>query len=168
MDYVQELLDLRRLDTDPELFAIALALRHVRTVIQQGGSDRRHSDDDSALQPHHLEVFLDRTVETPWKDQRMAQEWRRLQVFLPRRKEAWERGKILFQEDLDRAKSDQEHLEYCSMIDFAVDGYASLSASRAYPDDPALQNWAINGSLLLWRKHFHKDQEGKDSTDVGL
>lgn len=169
MDYVQELLDLRRLDNDSELFAIALALPHVRVLIQHGGSDIRRPDDDSALQPHHLEVLLARAVETPWKDRRMAQEWRRLQLLLPRRKEAWERGKILFQEDLDRAKSDQEHLEYFSMIDFAVDGYASLSASRAYPDISALQNWAINGSMLMWREYFLKDQEeGEDCTDVSL
>ena len=96
MDYLQELIDLRRLDNDPELFAIALALRHVRVLIQHGGSDRRRPDDDSALQPHHLEVFLARAMETPWKDRRMAQEWRRLQLFLPRLKETWERGKTLF------------------------------------------------------------------------
>src|SRR6266516_4628771 len=126
MDYLQQLIDLRRLDNDPELFAIALALRHRRMLIQHGGSDMRHPADDSALPPHHLEVFLARAVETPWKDRRMAQEWRRLQLFLPRLKEAWERGKILFQEDLDRAKSDQENLEYFSMIDFSVDAYAYL------------------------------------------
>jgi hypothetical protein len=168
MDYLQQLIDLRRLDNDPELFAIALALRHVRVLIQHGGSDRRRPDDDSALHPHHLEAFLARAMETPWKDRRIAQEWRRLQLFLPRRKEAWERGKTLFQENLDRAKNDHENLEYFSMIDFAVDGYAYLSASRAYPDTPALQNRAINGSMLMWRKHFLKDQEGEDSTEVGL
>jgi len=37
----------------------------------------------------------------------------------------------LFQEDLDRAKSDEEYMEYFSMIDFAVDGYACVFASRA-------------------------------------
>jgi hypothetical protein len=77
-------------------------------------------------------------------------------------------GQNLFQEDLDRAKSDQENMEYFSMIDFAVDGYAYLSASRAYPDNPALQNWAINGHMLTWREHFLKDQDGEDSTEVGL
>jgi hypothetical protein len=169
MDYLRQLIDLRRLDNDPELFAIALALRHMRVLIQHGGSDMRRPDDDAALHPYHLEAFLACAVETQWKDRSMAQEWRRLQLFLPRLKEAWERGKILFQEDLDRAKSDQENLEYFSMIDFAVDGYAYLSASRAYPDTPALQNWAINGYMLMWRKHFLKDQEqGEDSTEVGL
>jgi hypothetical protein len=169
MDDVQQLLDLRRFDHDPELFGIARALRHLRVLIQYGGSDIKRPDDDSAFHPHHLEAFLARTMETPWKDRRMVQEWRRLQLFLPRRKEAWERGKTLFQEDLDRAKSDQENLVDFFMIEFAVDGYTSLSASRAYPDDPALQNWAINGSMLMWREYFLKDQEeGEDSTDVGL
>lgn len=169
MDYLQQLVDLRCPDSDPEMFGIALALRHLRALIQHGGSDMRRPDDDSALHPHHLETFLARAVETPWKDRRIAQEWRRLQLLLPRLKEAWEKGKTLFQEDLDRAKSDQENLEYFSMTDFAIDGFASLSASRAYPDIPVLQNWAINGSMLMWREHFLKDQEqGEDSTEVGL
>jgi len=153
MDYLQQCIDLRRPDSEPELFAIALALRHIRVLIQHGGSDMRRPDDDSALHPHHLEAFLARAVERTWKDQCMAQEWRRLQLFLPRLKEAWERGKTLFQEDLDQAKG-KEYLDYFSIIDFAVDGYAYLSASRVYPDNPALRDWAINGYMLLWRQHF--------------
>lgn len=169
MDYLRQLIDLRRLDNDPELFGITLALRHLRMLIQHGGSDMRRTADDSALQPHHLEVFLACAVEMPWTDQRMAQEWRRLQLFLPRLKEVWERGKILFQEYLDRAKSDQENLEYFSMIDFAVVGYAYLPAFRAYLDTPALQNRAISGYMLMWRKHFLKDQEqGEDFIEAGL
>ena len=168
MDDLQQLIDLRRLDSDPELFAIALALRHMRVLIQHGGSDMRRPDDDSALHPHHLEAFLARAVGTLWKDRRMAQEWRRLQLLLPRLKEAWERGKTLFQEELDQAKSDQESMEYLSQIDFAVDSYAYVAALNTYPRDEALQNWVINGYMLAWRKHFLKDQEGEDSTGVGL
>jgi hypothetical protein len=48
----------------------------------------------------------------------MGQEWHRLLLFLPRRKEAWERGKALFQEDLDQAKG-KEYMDYFSIIDFA-------------------------------------------------
>ena len=59
-------------------------------------------------------------------------------------------------------------MEYFSMIDFVVDCYANTSASCAYPDQPALQNWAINGYMLAWRAHFLKDQEGEDSIEVGL
>jgi hypothetical protein len=68
----------------------------------------------------------------------------------------WEKGQTLFQEDLHRAKGDQEYLEYFSMIDFAVDCYAFAyaSASFAFPDNPALKDWAINGYMLLWRQHF--------------
>jgi hypothetical protein len=59
----------------------------------------------------------------------------------------------LFQEELDRAKSDQEYMEYFTMIDFAVGSYAYISASRAYPGSPALQNRTING-YMLWRQRF--------------
>lgn len=161
MDYLQQFVNLRRPNSDPELFAIGLALRYVRTLIRHGGSDMRRPDDDSALHPHHLEAFLARAMETPWKDRRIAQEWHRLQLFLPQLKEAWERGKTLFQEDLDRAKG-QGYLDYFLMVDFAVDCYAYLSASRAYPDSPSLRDWAINGYMLVWREHFLKDQEGED------
>ena len=163
MDYLQQFIDLRRAESDPELFAIALALRYIRMLIQHGGSDMRRPDDDSALHPHHLvEAFLARAIERAWKNQHMAQEWRRLQLLLPRLKEAWERGKTLFQEDLDQAK-DKDYMDYFSMIDFAVDCYASASASRAFPDNPALRDWAINGYMLLWRQHFLAD--GNDLTE---
>ena len=71
----------------------------MQVLIQHGGSDRRRPADDSALQPHYLEVFLARAMETPWKDRRVAQEWRRLLLLLPWLKEAWERGKNLFGEN---------------------------------------------------------------------
>ncbi len=67
-------------------------------------------------------------------------------------KEVWERGKTLFQEDLGQAKG-KEHMDYFSMIDFAVDGYADLSASRIYSDNPTLRDWAFNGYRLMWRWH---------------
>ena len=69
------------------------------------------------------------------------------------------KGQRLFQEALERAKRDQESMEYFSMIDFAVDCYAEVAASRIYPDQPALRNWAVNGYMLAWREHFLKDQE---------
>ena len=59
-------------------------------------------------------------------------------------------------------------MEYFSMIDFVVDCYAEVAASRVYPDQPALRDWAINGYMLAWREHFLKVQEGEDSTKVGL
>jgi len=168
VDYLQQCLDLRRQDIEPEIFAIALAVRYVRELINHGGSDMRRPDHESAMHPEHLESFLARAVEIAWKDARLAQEWRKLQQVLPRVREAWEKGQSLFQEALERAKSDQKSMEYFSMIDFAVDCYAEVTASRVYPDQPALRNWAINGYMLAWRDHFLNDQEGGDSTEVGL
>lgn len=171
MGYLQQCTDLRRQDIDPELFTIALAVRYVRELINFGGSYMRRPDLESALYPEHLESFLARAVEIAWQDARLAQEWHKLQQVLPQVREAWEKGQRLFQEALEQAKSDPESLEYLSMIDFAVDCYAEVAASRAYPDYPTLRNWAINGYMLAWRAHFLKDQkEGdymeRDSNDI--
>jgi len=168
VDYLQQDIDLHRRDIEPERFAIALAVRYIRELINYGGSDMRRPDLESALPPEHLESFLARAVEIPWKDARLAQEWRKLQQVLPRVREAWEKGQNLFREDLERAKGDQESMEYFSMIDFAVDCFAEVAASRVYPNHPTLRNWTINGYMLAWREHFLKNQEGEDSTEVGL
>jgi hypothetical protein len=157
MDHLQQCTDLRRPESDPELFAIVPALGHIRTLIHHDRSDMRRPDDDSALHPHYLEAFLARAVERTWKDMRIVQEWRRFQWFLPRLKEAWESGKTLFQEDFDQTKG-KEYIEYFSIIDFAIDGYAYLSASRVYPDNHATRDWAINGDMLMWRWHFLKKE----------
>jgi hypothetical protein len=45
-------------------------------------------------------------------------------------------------------------MEYFSMVDFAVDCYAYVSASRVYADNAMLRDWAINGDMLLWRQQF--------------
>ncbi len=159
MNNLQQFIDLHRQDIEPEMFAIALAVRYIHGLINHGGSDMRCPDLESALHPEHLESFLARAVEITWKDARLAQEWHKLQQLLPWAREAWEKGQNLFQEDLERAKTDQENMEYLSMIDFAVDCYAEVAASRVYPDQPALRYWAINGYMLAWREHFLKDQE---------
>ena len=168
MDYLQQFVDLHRQDIEPEMFATALALRSIRGLIYHGGSDVSQPDLESALHPEHLESFLARAVEITWKDAYLAQEWRKFQQVLPRVREAWKKGQSLFQEALERANSYQESMQYFSMIDFAVDCYAEVAASRVYPDQPVLQNWAINGYMLAWREHFLKDQEGGDSTEVSL
>jgi len=139
MDYLQQCIDLRRQDIEPEIFAIALAVRYIRELISHGGSDMRRPDLESALHPEHLESFLARAVEITWKDARLTQEWHKLQQVLPWAREAWEKGQNLFREDLERAISDQENMEYFSMIDFAVDCYAEGSSSRVYPDNFALR-----------------------------
>ncbi len=159
MDYLQQYIDLRRRDIEPELFALALAVRCIPGLIHHGGSDMRCPDLESALHPEHLESFLARAVEIPWKDARLAREWRKLQQVLPRVREAWVKWQMLFREDLERAKSDQENMQYFSMTDFAVDCYAGVSSSRVYPNSPALRNWMINIYMLAWREHFLKDQE---------
>ncbi len=157
MDYLQQCIDLRRHDVEPEMFAIALTIRYICELINYGGSEMGRPDLESVLHPELLESFLARAVVIPWKDARLAQEWRKLQQVLPRAREAWEKGQSLFQEALERAKGNQESMEYFSMIDFAVDCYAEVAASRVFPDQPALQNWAINGYMLAWREHFLKD-----------
>lgn len=73
MDYLEPFIDLRRPECDAELFAIALAFRSIRMLIQPGGSDRGRPDAPSALHPHHPEAFLARTLETGWKDRHVAQ-----------------------------------------------------------------------------------------------
>ncbi len=45
-------------------------------------------------------------------------------------------------------------MEYFSTVDFAVDCYAYVSASRVYADNDMLRDWAINGDMLLWRQQF--------------
>jgi len=162
VDYLQQSIDLRRQDIEPEIFTIALAVRYIRELINHGGSDMRRPDLESALPPEHLESFLARAVEIPWKDARLAQEWRKLQQVLPRVREAWEKGQNLFREDLERAKGDQESMEYFSMIDFAVGCYTEVAASRVYLDRLALQDWTVNGYMLVWREYFNKDQEGEE------
>jgi hypothetical protein len=98
----------------------------------------------------------------------MAQEWRKVQQILPLVREAWEKGQSLFQEALEKAKSDQESLEYFSMIDFAVDFYTEVATTRVYPDHPSLRDCAINGFMLARRRHFLKDQEEEERAEGGF
>lgn len=74
MGYLKQFIDLRRHDRDPELFAIALALRHIWALIEHAGSDIGWPSDGSTLHPYHLEVFPARAVERVWKDLRAVQE----------------------------------------------------------------------------------------------
>jgi hypothetical protein len=74
MDYLQPSIDLHRQDIKPEMFAIALAVRYIRGLINHGESNMRCPDLESAVHPEHLESFLARVVEITWKDARLAQE----------------------------------------------------------------------------------------------
>jgi hypothetical protein len=132
-------IDLRRADLDPELFAAAAALHSMRRLIATGGGSVERPDEEEALSPHHLEAFLARAVENAHKARRFEQEWRRLHRLVPQIQAAWERGQALFQEDLARAMTNPEEMEYLSLIDFAENFYAEVRARKAYPHDQALQ-----------------------------
>src|SRR6266567_4583997 len=108
MNYLQQFVDLHRQDIEPEMFAIALALRSIRGLIYHGGSDVSRPDLESALHPDHLGSFLARAIEITWKDACLSQEWCKLQQVLPQVREAWEKGQRLFKEALERANSVQK------------------------------------------------------------
>ncbi len=59
----EEHLDLCQADIDPEVFAVALAMRHIRSLIAYGGSEFGRPDDKDAFHPDHLEGFLARTCD---------------------------------------------------------------------------------------------------------
>jgi hypothetical protein len=67
VDYLQQYINLRQQDIEPETFAKALAVRYIRKMINYGGSDMRRPDLESALHPVHLESFLARAVEIRWE-----------------------------------------------------------------------------------------------------
>ena len=146
--------DLEREDLDPELFAAALAVQHIGQLLAYGGNCQGQSSDDDALRPEHFERFVPRALEYAQETKHFTDHWRHLQRILPYIKAAWMKGRNLFQEDLIRAMGSQEQMDYFSLIDFAVDCYAYISAKDAYPDNQTLQAWAINGYMLAWRQHF--------------
>ena len=151
---IEEYTDLQREDIDPELFGAALAVQYIRKLLSHGGSEYGRAGDEDALQPEQLEAFIVHAIENAKKTKRFEQAWRRLHSVCPQIQRAWERGQIHFQEDIVRVTNNQEEMEYLSMIDFAVDCYAYVTARNTYPDNRALQAWLINGYILAWRKHF--------------
>jgi hypothetical protein len=73
---------------------------------------------------------------------------------------AWEKDQDLFQQqDLARATTNQEEMEYLSLIDSAVDCYAYISTRNAYSENSALRAWAMNGYMVAWRRHFLAEEE---------
>jgi hypothetical protein len=154
--------DITRDTFDPELFAAALAVQRINRLVMQGGSLYGSLDDEDSLCPEHFERFVPCALEYAQKMSHFTSHWHRLQQALPLLKAAWEKGRILFQEDLTHAVGEQEQMEYFSMIDFAVDCYARISAKNTYPDNSMMQAWAINGYMVAWREHFLKDLEEED------
>ncbi len=158
-DILQHCLDLRRADLDPELFAAAVAVHYIRKLIAAGGGSVERPDEEEALHPHHLDVFLARAVEIAHRTRRFEQEWRRLHRLVPQIQAAWEHGQALFQEDLARAMTNPEEMDYLSMIDFAEECYAVVDARKAYPHDRVLQVWATSGYMLAWWQHFLAEED---------
>jgi hypothetical protein len=165
---LEHYLDLRRDDLDPELFGAALAVQHIYTLIANGGSAFSRTDWDSALHPHHLQAFLRNAVVSAQKTRRFEREWQALQRIFPQMSVAWEKGQDLFQKDLARATTNQEEIEYLSLIDFAVDCYAYVSAKNTDTDNSTMQAWAINGYMVAWRQHFLKDLETENAAGGNL
>ncbi len=156
---VEDYTDLQREDLDPELFGAALAVQHIRKLISYGGSEYGRAGDEDALQPRQVEAFIVRATESAKKTKRFEREWRQLQRVCPQLQRAWEKGQAHFQEDLVRVANNQEEMEYLSMIDFAIDCYAYVTARNTYPDNRVLQAWLINGYVLVWRQHFLAEED---------
>jgi hypothetical protein len=154
MNQLRHLLDLPQAKIDPEVFANALVVEHVSSLIDSGGGSIGRPYLESALRPQQLGVFLARAVETVQKTQCLEHEWRELQRAFAYITYAWEKGQSLFREDLARANGDSKEMELLSQEDFAIDLFAFVSASILYFDNAAFQNWAINGYMVAWRQHF--------------
>lgn len=75
---------------------------------------------------------------------------------------------MLFQYDLDRAKSDPDDLGYLSQIDFVDSCYAYPSGRKLYPYSPICVNWFVNGFMMAWRKHFLEDEERGGEGNGGI
>src|SRR5260370_20874875 len=96
MNQLRNLLDLPQAKIDPEVFANALVVQHVSSLISSGGGSIGRPYLESALQPQQLEVFLACAVETAQKTQCLEHEWRELQQTLSHIKRAWQKGQSLF------------------------------------------------------------------------
>jgi hypothetical protein len=156
MNQLRHLLDLPQADIDPEVFADALVVQHVSTLISSGGGSIGRPYLESAIKPQQLEVFLARAVETAQKTQCLEHEWRELQQAFAYITYVWEKGQLLFWEDLTLANGDSKEMAILSQEYFAVDLYAFVSTSILYFDNSAFQNWAINEYMVAWRQHFCK------------
>ncbi len=154
MNQLRNLLDLPQAKIDPEVFANALVVEHVSSLIDSGGGSIGRPYLESALWPQQLEVFLARAVETAQKTQCLEHEWRELQQAFAYITYAWEKGQSLFREDLARAMGNSKDMKILSQEYLAVDVYAFVSTFALYFDNAAFQNWAINGYMVAWRQHF--------------
>ena len=148
MNDLRHLFDLPIAALDPKVFADALVVQHVSSLISSGGSSVGQPYLASALRPQQLEVFLAHAVETAQKTGRLEHEWGALQQEFPDMKAAWQRGQSLFREDLARAMGNSKDMKILSQEYLAVDVYAFVSTFALYFDNAAFQNWAINGYMV--------------------
>lgn len=148
IEYLQQFIDLRRADIDPEMFSVAHAIHYINKLIFNGRNSIGQPDLESVLTPQHIEVFLIRAISTVQKTKRSEQEWRCIQQVIPPIKIAWENGQAHFQETFARAMDNPEEMEYLSQIDFAAYCYAYPAALKTYPHDRAFQAWYMNGYML--------------------
>ncbi len=158
-DDFRDYTDLTREDLDPELFAAALAVQHIGDLLRHGESLYGQPDDENALRLEDFERFILRALENAQRTKHFERYWYRLQQVLPHIRIAREKGKDLFQEHLARAMTNQEEMEYLSLIDFAVDCYASVAAKNTYPENAVMQAWTIHGYMLAWRRHFLNEDD---------
>jgi len=114
MEHLQQFIDLRRAEIDPEMFAAALAICHISKLIASGGISIGRPDLESALPSQLLEVFLLRAIATAQKTRHFEQEWRSLQQAIPGIKIAWEHRQSHFKETLACAMNVPEEMEYLS------------------------------------------------------
>jgi hypothetical protein len=75
MNEIQHCLDLRRVGSDPGVFAAALAVRNFGTLFRNGGNMYGQPDCIDALYPSEIEAFLFREVESAQKTTRFLFEW---------------------------------------------------------------------------------------------
>ncbi len=87
-------------------------MRHLRSLLANGGSRWSRYDSGVVLAPHDLRVFLTHAVEAAQQTRRFEQEWHQLLGLLPEIEIVWEKGQAVFREDLARALVRQEEMEY--------------------------------------------------------
>src|SRR6266700_3151043 len=114
MNQLRHLLDLPQEKIDPEVFASALIVEHVSSLIDSGGGSIGQPYLESALRPRQLEVFLVRAVETAQKTQCLEHEWCELQQAFAYITYAWEKGQSLFWEDLACANGNSKEMAILS------------------------------------------------------
>jgi len=153
MDHLDDQHD-RTEDSGSEECANDLIFQYMSNLIKNGGGSRGRPYLESTLQPEQLEGLLVRAVEMAQNTGCFEQEWHDLQQAFPRMKYAWQKGQLLFQEDLARADGDAKEMNLLSQEYFAADLFAFVSTSFLYFDNATIHNWAINGYMVAWRQHF--------------